>query len=54
MFRNAILIPLIESLRSCEKLNGNSLPSIIASVFSLKYANSGEPMIRKMYLNSEK
>ena len=36
------------------KLKGKSFPSMIASVFSLRYANSGEPMMRKIYLNKEK
>ena len=36
------------------KLKGYSLPSRMASVFSLRYANNGDPKIRIRYLNSEK
>ena len=54
VFRNASLMPLKISFISCLKLKGKSLPSMMASVRSLRYAKTGEPMIRNRYLKSEK
>lgn len=54
VLRKASLMPRAMSFINCRKLNGKSRFSMIDSVFSLRYANTGEPMMRKRYLNREK